>query len=595
MVDRSHFGTRQLKICFVRNHGVVWVPIVDELEARVGEPRDCWGGEDDVQFDYDNDVTSELAAEELGAMLIHMKMSGVFSARQCCIICFWASRAGVNGVVSDLAMPPNRDSGKYSEQFDSVVGNAPDDIDAYDVPMAVARRFDLSREFSSIPFLPPHEVLAEELIDEASKVTESLRLAKASGKMPLAYTEHPVVLANPDVDVYPLCLYMDGLKYRKHDSIIGVFVYFLHSSRRHLVGTIRKTELCPCGCQGWCSMFGLFSFLRWSFEAMAQRRYPSERHDRKPWHETDSSRKHLAGENLGYCASLLFIKGDWSEFVSSFGFASWATHRAPCFLCRATNLNLHDLEGYSEVGMPHGARTHEEWDIACSVCEIDKDLLPSEVITVRSKLRYKGKKGKARHLIEDVPALGLKKNDRVEPTSSSPDIASIDTAPAGAGFRVRFWRSANERFVRHRNPLFDAGLGITVRSLVADWLHCLSLGVFEVFCAHFMRAIFDTGIWGSDSDPSVQISFARSELTGWYTRESAAGRTYTRVQYMNVYTFGTAKEPQLNLSRAAEVNGFLEFCLYLVVEKSECLGLKASLWRRGLETLVGIFTFGPRP
>lgn len=335
-------------------------------------------------------------------------------------------------------------------------------------------------------------------------------------------------------------------------------------------------------------MFGLFSFLRWSFEAMAQRRYPSERHDRKPWHETDSSRKHLAGENLGYCASFLFIKGDWSEFVSSFGFASWATHRAPCFLCRATNLNLHDLEGYSEVGMPHGARTHEEWDIACSVCEIDKDLLPSEVITVRSKLRYKGKKGKARHLIEDVPALGLKKNDRVEPTSSSPDIASIDTAPAGAGFRVRFWRSANERFVRHRNPLFDAGLGITVRSLVADWLHCLSLGVFEVFCAHFMRAIFDTGIWGSDSDPSVQISFARSELTGWYTRESAAGRTYTRVQYMNVYTFGTAKEPQLNLSRAAEVNGFLEFCLYLVVEKSECLGLKASLWRRGLETLVGI-------
>ena len=90
------------------------------------------GGESDI--DYDN-ITAEVAAEELGHMLVELKLRNALSARQCCVLAFWASQAGAKGLVEKLAKPPDKASGAYSRHFDTVVGCTPSDTDFYEVPL----------------------------------------------------------------------------------------------------------------------------------------------------------------------------------------------------------------------------------------------------------------------------------------------------------------------------------------------------------------------------------------------------------------------------------------------------------------------------
>eukprot|EP00969_Alexandrium_andersonii_P121853 5387748-Alexandrium_andersonii.AAC.1 len=62
------------------------------------------------------------------------------------------------------------------------------------------------------------------------------------------------------------------------------------SGRRHLCAVLRKSEMCKCGCRGWCSVFSVFLMIRWAFESMGSGIYPSERHDGQPFGEGDSER-----------------------------------------------------------------------------------------------------------------------------------------------------------------------------------------------------------------------------------------------------------------------------------------------------------------
>ena len=68
------------------------------------------GSDDDAEIDYDN-ASKEVALEEFTNMLIDLKASHVLSARTVCVLCFWASKLGVGGLVAEIAMGPNRPSG----------------------------------------------------------------------------------------------------------------------------------------------------------------------------------------------------------------------------------------------------------------------------------------------------------------------------------------------------------------------------------------------------------------------------------------------------------------------------------------------------
>ena len=58
------------------------------------------------------------------------------------------------------------------------------------------------------------------------------------------------------------------------------------------------------------------------------------------------------------------------------------------------------------------------------------------------------------------------------------------------------WRPSEESLARHRNPLFNDELGLLPqRSLVADTLHCLYLGVMQVWCRTVLWMLMDAGIY----------------------------------------------------------------------------------------------------
>eukprot|EP00969_Alexandrium_andersonii_P149508 6611105-Alexandrium_andersonii.AAC.1 len=54
---------------------------------------DCDGEE---QLDFGN-VPADIAGEELYALLVELKVTNVLSARQTCVLAFWASRSGASG------------------------------------------------------------------------------------------------------------------------------------------------------------------------------------------------------------------------------------------------------------------------------------------------------------------------------------------------------------------------------------------------------------------------------------------------------------------------------------------------------------------
>ena len=56
-------------------------------------------------------------------------------------------------------------------------------------------------------------------------------------------------------DVHPSALYVDHVgSTTKRDGVVGFFIYSLVTQRRHLRVAVRKSDLCRCGCRGWCSL-----------------------------------------------------------------------------------------------------------------------------------------------------------------------------------------------------------------------------------------------------------------------------------------------------------------------------------------------------
>ena len=116
-----------------------------------------------------------------------------------------------------------------------------------------------------------------------------------------------------------------------------------------------------------------------------------------------------------------------------------------------------------------------------------------DLIIQKGKPMYKkGRRYRGRALTMDIPELGLKTNDRIEPKFSLEDLSGFLDSPHNLETRplpmkVVFWRPSFDRNARlqdgavHRNPLFDfMKLGTSPhRTLCLDTLHSLYYGAFS--------------------------------------------------------------------------------------------------------------------
>ena len=164
-------------------------------------------------------------------MLVDLKLLNVLSARQTCVLAFWASRAGATGFAADLALRPDQQSGSYCRHFDKVVGCSPHDHEFYNVKLGRRLRHESSRRFDDVPTLPPHELLAAE-VAASSSVLDAFAQARRDGVLPSVYTQHQLVVEAPDDEpCVPIAMYLDGVSFSRLDSALGVFVNCLLRAR----------------------------------------------------------------------------------------------------------------------------------------------------------------------------------------------------------------------------------------------------------------------------------------------------------------------------------------------------------------------------
>jgi hypothetical protein len=517
-------------------------------------------------------VSREEAADELSSLLIDCKQRGMLSAKLVCTIAFWAAKCGAGGLVQDLAFNPScKTIGHFSRHYDLVAGtNVHDcDIDWYEVPVPSCKRGGGSPEVRDISMYLVHEAIASE-IESNGQMPELLQHAKDSGILPRCYYSHPIVESCPDdIPCYPLALYLDGVKCTRTENVLGIWVINLLTSVHHLVTVLRKTELCSCGCRGYCSLFPAFQCIAYSFETLASGILPLRRHDNSVFLESDSNRDAVGGQALGWRAAICFVKGDLAEHCHSLSFNSWNHSTHPCMFCKCSSADMYSTQGLSPVSFPYELKRNHDWETSVQGCEISRDFSADEVMVLKGALDFDRRKqgSDGRSLSLDV--CGLSKGDRLEPHIDMPLTSTLDSIHGPA--RLHFWRKTNQAGVKHRNPLWRADLGIMPDTVLGiDWLHCLSLGVFQDYCASvFNKLIFECNVFNIGGRPSdrLPLAVARLEtlLFEFYRAESKRGVNHSRVQSLNYKLFGSEFVPKCDF-HGAETNGLVDFAVLMLTK-----------------------------
>eukprot|EP00969_Alexandrium_andersonii_P110844 4892395-Alexandrium_andersonii.AAC.1 len=124
---------------------------------------------------------------------------------------------------------------------------------------------------------------------------DRLQKAKANGELPRRFWEKAKA-AGEGPPCMPIALYLDGIQTARHETSVGFYCYNMLTGNRQLCALLRKSEICQCGCRGWCSIYPIMLFLSWSVAAMKAGIFPTSRHDGSDFRtESDAARRGLAG------------------------------------------------------------------------------------------------------------------------------------------------------------------------------------------------------------------------------------------------------------------------------------------------------------
>ena len=216
-----------------------------------------------------------------------------------------------------------------------------------------------------------------------------------------------------------------------------------------------------------------------------------------------------------------------------------------------------------------------DYRAACERCEQWRVIETQGVyLKLRAVLFYDKRATGARGLClkEDLPDLRLLKGDRVEPCEDVPDIGMLEHLEEFPA-RVLFWRPSAETLARHKNPLFNDAIGFTpYRCVGVDWLHTLSLGIFQTWCSATLHELFRVDAWqtlSANEAARVRMSTQRlsAELELW-TAAQGDNRNLTKIRPLQQDDFGTHLHPKFPL-KGGETNTFLEFMVSVALPRSQ--------------------------
>ena len=321
---------------------------------RPAVPPDASGPEDsdsDSEFEFGGFTLEEIAALEalqhshltqaegdagFSEYLVTKWLRGLMTAKMVCEIAWWSVKAGSAGYIEKLAFDPRaKETGYFSRHLKAVLGMNKVIESQMTLHIPGFCKHNLGRDLLPTAVVPPHEALYREVLEHPEILVELASRAE-NNQLPNSYYQHPVSQAS-SFSALPIILYVDGVPTTKNEGALGFWCYNAISFRRHLVCVLRKSRLCRCACKGWCSVFQVFAWLRWSFLTLAEGVFPSARPDGRDWDSDaqDAWRHSMINEPLGFSACLLAIKGNWAELSHTFGLSSWIRRSSLAVIARS--------------------------------------------------------------------------------------------------------------------------------------------------------------------------------------------------------------------------------------------------------------------
>ena len=196
-------------------------PGPQHAQHHADEPNDDDEGERATYQQYLAEMSREECGDTLHNYLVELKEGGKLSAKQACLLAYWASKAGACGAAAELAFAPGkRTVGHYSRHWDSTQLTREEDEHWLKVQAPTSQKSDFARVVTDIPVCAPHTAMAEEVALHAEELRRTVREAQKYGLLGTAYGEHPVVTSA----VLPLALYCDSVPFTRSDSAIGFFL-----------------------------------------------------------------------------------------------------------------------------------------------------------------------------------------------------------------------------------------------------------------------------------------------------------------------------------------------------------------------------------
>ncbi len=181
---------------------------------------------------------------------------------------------------------------------------------------------------------------------------------------------------------------------------------------------------------------------------------------------------------------LIAIKADWAEVCSRRGMPTWSSANHPCVFCGCTSDNVDNSDHICLTDLPWGPerRTYREERRRSETHVTNNDEKHRRMILELGGLRADPKNERmGRYVVNEIPRMGLKPNDRLEPSLSLPDTSRFEAAALPC--IVVFWRAVYDARGRidqstpRSNPIFSREVGIDPQSgLHIDTLHTLYLG-----------------------------------------------------------------------------------------------------------------------
>ena len=503
----------------------------------------------------------------LRAYLVKEFKYGNLPAIAVCSIAYHATRAGAVGV-EDMAMDP--ESRHQAEHLrDALNARSSAAFFVGSVPMWDSRTED--RAFSPFPLSLPHEEFARVW----AKHPWELDVANAEeDSLPATLYDHPAYHERGDGAV-PVGLFSDAVPHTKKESFIVWYWSNLVTRQRRLICALRKSDMCRCGCRGYCTLGAVQRIISWSFNVLAGGEFPSRRHDGEPF--TDDARLRQIGTQLadGRAGALVEMRADLLEIVQACGFKTWSNVKTPCFCCDCSKANLFKFPPCMEASTwePKDAEKYNE--------ELQTAMLKTVVETPEMLRRLcaelyfaptkDGPGGLTLH--RDFDDLGLPAGARLLEDGPIFDLHAVEktTTPC----TLTFFDTRGDHSLNFVCPLFNIA-GFTIEAMCLDVMHILDLGVTQYLIGWVFSTLIEANFAQSQevyvfASRRENIRHLRRRLAVYYKSLGRSRGTMSAIGNLTLLMIGPNTNPRLK-AKAAESRNLVPLLTQLCSENSDLLG-----------------------